>query len=293
MDFLTALLSSWSFLVYMGGVLALGIGASVWMKKSEKKCDKDLEDYKTLIDGSIMIFPKKNKEKNESSASAAVDEFGIQRDVKKSRFFLQDRSKNYEKYIGGSRFFLEMPFRSFDQNYDKYWDIAAEELVKNSPVLYVADEEFAEKYENLRLEGTIHGTALWVFDNEFSVGKQIAQLSREGSELVEKKESYLRSLKSKKHADPEVVELFDNKIEQLHKEIDELVKQFMSDVEAKFDGEIETADQKTWDADVEETIKTLKEAKMKELSPNPQTDSLTDEYAFRPYSHDSLKERAL
>lgn len=292
MDFLTALFSSWPFLTYAGAVLALGFGTSVWMKKSEKKYDKDLEDYKTLTDGSIMIFPKKKKE-DEEKTSESVDEFGIQRDLKKWRFFLQDRSKKYEKYMGGSRFFLEMPFRSFDQDYTKYWDAAAEELVKNSPVLYVADEKFVEKYENLRLEGAIDGTCLWVFDNEFSVGKQIAQLSREGSELVKKKESYLKSLKSKKHADPEVVELFDNKIEQLHKEIDELVKQFMSDVEAKFDGEVETADQKTWDADVEETIKTLKEAKMKELSPNPQTDSLTDEYAFRPYSHDSLKERAL
>ena len=100
-------------------------------------------------------------------------------------------------------------------------------------------------------------------------------------------------MNSKKHADPEVIELFDNRIKQLHKEINELEKQFISDVKAKFDGEIETADQKTWDADVEETIKTLKEVKMKELSPNPQTDSLTDEYAFRPYSHDSLKERSL
>lgn len=292
MNFLTILLNSWEFLAYMGGVLALGIGASVWMNKSEKKFDKDLGDYKKLNDGSILIFPEKKKE-DENKISDAVDEFGIQKDVKNSSYFLIDKSQQYKKYIGGARFFLEMPFGSLDHNYEKYWDTAAEEIVKNSPILYIADEEFVEKYENLRLEGVVDDSHIWIFDNEFSVGKQISQLSREGSELVEKKLSYLSSLKSKNHADPEVIGLFDNRIKQLHKEINELEKQFISDVKAKFDGEIETADQKTWDADVEETIKTLKETKMKELSPNPQTDSLTDEYAFRPYSHDSLKERSL
>lgn len=292
MNFLTILLNSWEFLAYMGGVLALGIGVSVWMNKSKKKLDKDLEDYKKLNDGSILIFPEKKKE-DENKISDAVDEFGIQKDVKNSSYFLIDKSQQYEKYIGGARFFLEMPFRSFDQDYEKYWDTAAEEIVKNSPLLYIADEEFVEKYANLRLKGVVDDSYIWVFDNEFSVGKQISQLSREGSDLVEQKEKYIKSLNSKKHADPEVIGLFDNRIKQLHKEINELEKQFISDVKAKFDGEFETADQKTWDADVEETIKTLKETKMKELSPNPQTDSLTDEYAFRPYSHDSLKERSL